>query len=126
MESINLAIEDRKKEDDDKKRRKDGRGRKSDKEQTAFINSTVQKKIITFPTDSKLLNKIIDYCHKIAKAEGIKVRQSFVREVKELKLPQRITTKSHEASFVSSQMGCREAHDRGRTSYRSFNADACA
>lgn len=86
---VNLAIEDRKKEDEDKKNRKDGRGRKNDEDQTAFIDSTVQEKNITYPTDSKLLNKIIDYCHKVAKAEGTKVRQSYTREVKEHKLVQR-------------------------------------
>lgn len=49
---------------------KDGRERKSDKEQTAYIDSTVEEKNVTFSTDSKLLNKIIDYCHKVAKAGG--------------------------------------------------------
>lgn len=74
---VNVAIEDMKKEDEDRKNRKDGRGRKNDEDQTAFIDSTVQEKNVTYPTDSKLLNKIIDYCHKVAKAEGTKV--SIVR-----------------------------------------------
>ena len=98
---INLAIEDRKKEEDDRKNGKDGRGRKSDKEQTAFIDSTVQEKNVTFPTDSKLLNKIIGYCHKVAKAEVIKVRQSYAREIKELKLTQRFRGKSHSRKKVA-------------------------
>lgn len=98
---INLAIEDRKREEEDKKDGKDGRGRKSDKEQTAYIDSTVQEKNITFPTDSKLLNKIIEYCHKVAKAEGIKVRQSYAREVKGLKLTQRFRGKSHSKKKVA-------------------------
>lgn len=98
---INLAIEDRKKEEDDRNNGKDGRGRKSDKEQTAFIDSTVQEKNVTFPTDSKLLNKIIDYCHKVAKAEVIKVRQSYAREIKELKLTQRFRGKSHSRKKVA-------------------------
>ncbi len=97
---VNLAIEDGKKEDD-RKNGRDGRGRKSDKEQTAFIDSTVQEKNVTFPTDSKLLNKIIDYCHKVAKAEGIKVRQSYAREIKELKLTQRFRGKSHSRKKVA-------------------------
>ena len=92
---INLAIEDKKKEEEDKKNKKDGRGRKNDEDQTAFIDSTVQEKNITYPTDSNLLNKIIDYCHKVAKAEGTKVRQSYTREVKELKLTQRFRGKEH-------------------------------
>ena len=98
---VNLVIEDRKKEEDDRKNGKDGRGRKSDKEQTAFIDSTVQEKNVTFPTDSKLLNKIIDYCHKVAKAEVIKVRQSYAREIKELKLTQRFRGKSHSRKKVA-------------------------
>ena len=98
---VNLVIEDRKKEEDDRKNGKDGRGRKSDKEQTAFIDSTVQEKNVTFPTDSKLLNKIIGYCHKVAKAEVIKVRQSYAREIKELKLTQRFRGKSHSRKKVA-------------------------
>ena len=56
---------------------------------------------MTFPTDSKLLNKIIDYCHKVAKAEGIKVRQSYVREVKGLKLTQGFRGKSQSKKKVA-------------------------
>lgn len=98
---ISIAIEDKKKEEEDKKNGKDGRGRKSDKKQTAFIDSTVQDKNVTFPTDSKLLNKIINYCHKVAKAEGIKVRQSYAREIKGLKLTQRFRGKSHSRQKVA-------------------------
>ena len=98
---INLAIEDKKKEEEDKKNKKDGRGRKNDEDQTAFIDSTVQEKNITYPTDSKLLNKIIDYCHKVAKAECTKVRQSYTREVKELKLTQRFRGKAHSKKKVA-------------------------
>ena len=98
---VNLAMEDRKREEDDRNKGKDGRGRKSDKEQTAFIDSTVQEKNVTFPTDSKLLNKIIDYCHKVAKAERIKVRQSYAREVQGLKLTQRFRGKSHSNKKVA-------------------------
>ena len=98
---INLALEDRKKEAEDRKNRKNGHGRKSDKDQTAFIDSTVQEKNVTFPTDSKLLNKIINYCHKVAKAEGIKVRQSYAREIKGLKLAQRFRGKSHSKKKVA-------------------------
>ena len=98
---INLAIEDKKKEEEAKKNKKDGRGRKNDEDQTAFIDSTVQEKNITYPTDCKLLNKIIDYCHKVAKAEGTKVRQSYTREVKELKLTQRFRGKAHSKKKVA-------------------------
>lgn len=98
---VSVAIEDKRKEEDDRKNKKDERGRKSDKDQTAFIDSTVQEKNVTFPTDSKLLNKIIDYCHKVAKAEGVKVRQSYVREIKGLKLIQRFRGKAHSKKKVA-------------------------
>ena len=98
---VNLVFEDAKKEEEDKANGKDGRGRKSDKEQTAFIDSTVQEKNVTYPTDSKLLNKIIGYCRKIAKEEGIKVRQSYAREIKGLKLVQRFRGKAHSKKKVA-------------------------
>lgn len=53
-------------------------------EKEVQIDSTVQPKNITFPTDSKLAKKIIDKCLEIAKTEGTKVRQSYKREVKKL------------------------------------------
>lgn len=98
---VNLAIEDKKKADEDERNGKDGRGRKKEEEQTAFIDSTVQEKNVTFPTDSKLLNKIIEYCWKVVKAEGVKVRQSYTREVKELKLTQRFRGKAHSRKKVA-------------------------
>ena len=48
------------------------------------IDSTVQPKNITFPTDSKLAKKIIDNCLTISKNEGTKLRQSYRREVRQL------------------------------------------
>ena len=98
---INLVLEDRKKEEEYKKNGKDNGGRKADADQTAFIDYTVQEKNVTFPTDSKLLNKIIDYCHRVAKAERIKVRQSYAREVQGLKLTQRFRGKSHSKKKVA-------------------------
>ena len=87
--------------EEDRENGKDARGRQSDKEHTAYIDSTVEEKNVTFPTDSKLLNKIIDYCHKVAKAEGIKLRQSYAREVKGLKLTQRFRGKLHSKKKVA-------------------------
>ena len=98
---VNLAIEDARKEEEDKASGKDGRGRKGDKEQTAFIDSTVQEKNVTYPTDSKLLNKVIGHCRKIAEAEGVRVRQSYAREIKKLKLVQRFRGKAHSKKKVA-------------------------
>lgn len=48
------------------------------------IDSTVQEKNITYPTDSKLQKKIIDKCVKIAKEEGLVLRRSYKRTSKQL------------------------------------------
>ena len=100
---VNLMLEDAKKEEANKNRKskKDGRGRKNDTEQTAFIDTTVQEKNVTYPTDSKLLNKVIEYCHKIAQEESIKVRQSYSHEIDKLKLDQRFRGKAYSKKKVA-------------------------
>jgi IS5 family transposase len=50
------------------------------------IDTTVQEKNITYPTDTKLAVKIIKKCRKIAKFEGIRLRQSYKFVVKKLLL----------------------------------------
>jgi len=56
---------------------------------TASIDTTVQEKNITFPTDSKLHRKIIEKCRKIAEKENLPVRQRYRRTLKKLSLDQR-------------------------------------
>jgi len=51
------------------------------KEAEVTVDTTVQEKNITFPTDTKLLTKIIKRCRKIAADEGIRLRRSFRREL---------------------------------------------
>ena len=63
-----------------------GRGGKEDK---ASIDTTVQEKNITYPTDSKLHRKIIKKCVSIAEKEGIELRQSYSRTLKKLGIDQR-------------------------------------
>ena len=53
------------------------------------LDSTVQEKNITYPTDDKNYKKIIKRCWKIADEEGIDMRQSYVRVVKGLSFKQR-------------------------------------
>lgn len=53
------------------------------------VDTTVQEKNITFPTDSKLHRKIIKKCHQIAEKEGIIIRQSYTRTLKKLGVDQR-------------------------------------
>lgn len=53
------------------------------------VDTTVQEKNITFPTDAKLHRKIIKACKKIALEEQLPVRQSYTRKLKELGIAQR-------------------------------------
>lgn len=62
---------------------------KSAMESEVVVDTTVQEKNITFPTDVKLHKKIIEQCRKIAKAENIEQRQSYLRVVKKLVMAQR-------------------------------------
>lgn len=55
----------------------------------AFIDSTVQEKNITYPTDAKLHKKIIKKCQSIAEKAKIEVRQSYTRTLKALSRDQR-------------------------------------
>lgn len=53
-------------------------------EKEVLFDTTVQEKNITFPTDSKLLAKLVAWCWKIAKEYEIKWRRSFKHEIKEV------------------------------------------
>ncbi len=53
------------------------------------VDTTVQEKNITYPTDDKLYKKIIKKCWKIADTEGLDLRQSYTRTVKRLSYEQR-------------------------------------
>lgn len=55
-------------------------------EDTVHIDTTVQEKNITYPTDSKLAIRIINRLNKTGKAHGISQRRTFVKEVKSLRL----------------------------------------
>ena len=63
-----------------------GKGGKEDK---ASIDTTVQEKNITYPTDSKLHRKIIKKCIGIADKAGIELRQRYTRTLKKLGVDQR-------------------------------------
>jgi len=41
------------------------------------IDTTVQEKNITFPTDRKLYEKVIGYCFRIAKKEGLQLKRTY-------------------------------------------------
>ena len=56
------------------------------KESKVIVDSTVQESNMTFPTDGKLAIKIVAKLLKIAKNENIKLRRSFIKEIKGLRI----------------------------------------
>jgi len=64
-------------------------GAREVQEKEVLIDTTVQEKNITFPTDVKLQKKIIEKCRKISKEEGIRLRQTYKGELKQLMIDQR-------------------------------------
>jgi len=63
--------------------------KKEIEEKEVLIDTTVQEKNITYPTDTKLQKKIIEKCRKIADKEDIKLRQSYKRVLTQLMIDQR-------------------------------------
>jgi len=55
-------------------------------ESQIIIDSTVQESNLTFPTDGKLALKIIIHLMRIAKKEKLKLRRSYVKELKQLRI----------------------------------------
>lgn len=63
--------------------------KKEIQEKEVLIDTTVQEKNITYPTDVKLQKKIVEKCREIAVKEGIELRQTYKRELKQLMIDQR-------------------------------------
>ncbi len=59
------------------------------KDENVNIDTTVQEKNISFPTDAKLHKKIIKKCKSIATKEQLPVRQTYTRTLKKLSRDQR-------------------------------------
>jgi len=64
------------------------------------VDTTVQEKNITYPTDDKLYKKIIKKCWKIADEENLALRQTYSRTIKKL---------SHVQRFKARKEGAKEA-----------------
>lgn len=60
-----------------------------DTHETAFIDSTVQEKNVTYPTDAKLLKKAVGKILKIVEHEKLPLRQSYRRTLKAIYRDQR-------------------------------------
>jgi len=57
------------------------------------VDTTVQEKNITFPTDRKLYERTIEYCKRIAKTEDIKLKRTYTFEICKLKAQLRFARK---------------------------------
>ena len=55
---------------------------KDAQEKQVIIDTTVQEKNITYPTDGKLAIKMIHHLHHIAKEEKIQLRRTYVKEIR--------------------------------------------
>ena len=53
-------------------------------EKEVVIDSTVQEKNVTYPTDTKLYRKVIVRCWKLADKEQIRLRRRYGKEVSEM------------------------------------------
>lgn len=78
-------------------------------EDEVTVDSTVQSKAITYPTDAKLHKRIMEYCWRIAQQEGIKLRQSYTRVVK------RHMRNQHNAQHPKRKKGAKKARKKIRT-----------
>jgi len=82
--------------------------RKEVEEKEVLIDTTVQEKNITFPTDTKLQKKIIEKCRNIARIEGITLRQSYARILKQLMIEQRF--RGHPRRKKKAKAAARKIH----------------
>lgn len=64
--------------------------RKAAEEKIVLVDSTVQEKNITYPTDVKMAIKIISIINKMAKFYEIPQRRTYAREVKNLRIKSRL------------------------------------
>ena len=55
---------------------------KASEEKQVIIDTTVQEKNVTYPTDGKLAIKMIHQLHCIAKEEKIQLRRTYMKEIK--------------------------------------------
>jgi IS5 family transposase len=63
--------------------------KKKVEEKEVLVDTTIQEKNITFPTDAKPHKKIIEGCWKIVEKEGIDLRQNYSRTLGQLMIDER-------------------------------------
>jgi len=70
-------------------------------ESEVVIDTTVQEKNITFPTDTKLRVRVMSRCWKLAAEEGLHLRRSYRREVKKTLRIIRFNKRLHDKKKVT-------------------------
>ena len=70
-------------------------------EREVVIDTTVQEKNITFPTDTKLRVKVIGRCWKLALEENIRLRRSYRRELRKVLRVIRFNKSTRDAKKVA-------------------------
>jgi len=65
---------------------------KDAQEKQVIIDTTVQEKNVTYPTDGKLAIKMIHHLHRIAKDESIQLRRTYIKEIKKHRIRKIIYT----------------------------------
>ena len=73
-------------------------------EREVVIDTTVQEKNITFPTDTKLRVKVMGRCWKLASAENIVLRRSYRRELRKVLRVIRFSKSTRDKKKVMSAM----------------------
>jgi len=75
------------------------------------IDTTVQEKNITFPTDRKLYEKVIAYCLRIAEKEGVPLKRTYPREIRKLRNALRFShhPRNHKKKVMLEKRFCRIA-----------------
>lgn len=73
------------------------------------VDTTVQEKNITFPTDRELIEKVIEHSKRIAREEGIKLKRTYSRGIKKLK---------HQLRFARKPKNLKKLNKAQRRLYR--------
>jgi IS5 family transposase len=99
--------------------------KKEIQEKEVLIDTTVQEKNITYPTDVKLLKKITEKCRKIAKKEKVPLRQTYQHEMKQLMIDQRFHShpKRRKKALAASRRIKVIANKIYRDLYRKLNSE---
>lgn len=79
---------------------------KDGEEKQAVVDTTVQEKNITYPTDSKLHRKIIRKCLSMADKEQLELRQRYTYTLKKLGIDQRF--RNHPKTFKKARKADRK------------------